>query len=94
MNNEYNGWVNYETWNISLWLNNEEGYYHDLQTLTSSAWSTQKLAEYIENYVREVFELNGGSFGDLESEKELNRVDWEEIARAEMDEYEANNAIA
>lgn len=26
--NEYNGWFNYETWAVSLWIDNEEGSYN------------------------------------------------------------------
>ena len=24
-NNNYNGWTNYETWNVALWIDNEQG---------------------------------------------------------------------
>lgn len=27
----YNGWYNYQTWNVSLWLNNEEAWYQSMR---------------------------------------------------------------
>jgi hypothetical protein len=29
MSEEYNGWKNYETWNVSLWINNEQAIYEN-----------------------------------------------------------------
>ena len=28
----YNGWTNYETWNVALWMDNDEPTYHIART--------------------------------------------------------------
>lgn len=36
MTQTYNGWKNYETWNVALWLNGEEELYRAVTSLVTS----------------------------------------------------------
>jgi hypothetical protein len=68
----YNGWTNYETWCVSLWLGNDEGLYETVGKMASDVcyeitdaayeWQTlsdarvAELAEQIASFVDEVAE--------------------------------------
>ena len=34
----YNGWTNYETWAVKLWIDNDEGSYHYWNDAAQEAW--------------------------------------------------------
>jgi hypothetical protein len=84
----YNGWPNYSTWNVALWLNNTEWMYRWVQT---------QIEEIKEKYPDEKFRwkrilasrirrfvTSGDTFGDIARNK-YGAVQWLEIAIAELD---------
>lgn len=93
---KYQGWTNYETWNVNLWLSNDEPSYAYWQerakdvfdsaeageVLTKSQDARYTLAAELKDHIadEERPEL-GGLYGDLLSAA-LSEVNWSEIANA------------
>jgi hypothetical protein len=54
----YNGWENYETWNVALWINNDEGLYN----IAREAGDYQSFVESISEFMTQT--LDGVRFDD------------------------------
>lgn len=97
---EYNGWTNYETWNVKLWLDNEQGTYELQKEMAEQANQTPKvdvwtrkdttrftLADLLKDYVEECNPLvdDASMYSDLMSAA-IQEVNWQEIADAILED--------
>lgn len=91
----YNGWANYPTWAVNLWLSNDEGLYRNAQQLVSD-WATSsddrhtiELADDFKTWVRDGLapDLEASFAADLLGYA-LDQVDWMEIANAWIEDAE------
>jgi hypothetical protein len=105
----YNGWSNYETWNVALWLDNDEGTYHEMRDRMHGAVKAASrflsgddardkalalLADEIKDYVRNGEpDLGASMFADLLGAA-LSEVDWYEIAAHYLSDWEEETADA
>lgn len=69
--NTYNGYANWDTWNVELWIDNEESLYKAKWRLLRSSDVT---ADEVEEFCRNEF---GETTPD---DADFNEVDWEELA--------------
>lgn len=94
----YNGWKNYETWNVALWLGNDQGTYSMLSEMAQEAYddndggddsAKSDLAKKIESFVDENNPLadQASMFSDLLGAA-LREVDYYEIAEHYMEDVE------
>lgn len=42
---KYNGWKNYETWNVAMWINNDEGLFYVAKSVDTYKQFCEVLAE-------------------------------------------------
>jgi len=69
----YNGWTNYETWCVNLWLTNDQETYSHASSLPSAS----AIKELVRDWKHETIPC-AGIFADL-LESALQSVNWYEI---------------
>jgi len=88
----YNGWTNYETWCVNLWMNEEESYYSEL---SQNVWDEAKADDIFTKEQRAVYNLADMLSGKFKQENPLaqnsiytdllnaaiSSVNWDEIAK-------------
>jgi hypothetical protein len=100
----YNGWSNYETWAVALWIDNEQGSYTYSRELAREALDTAReegheffsveenataiLAHELENEHEQGAPEVEGVYADLLNAA-LSEVDWREIASNYVEEVAA-----
>lgn len=73
----YNGWKNYETWAVNLWLSNDEASYQMVEDIIDEAKSPYDAAQALEIRIEDDSPLAGSAslYTDLLSAA-LSEVDW------------------
>jgi len=76
--NDYNGWKNWETWQILLWATNEQSLYNETTRFVEFFSNKAGFDQKVRVFFRTMFP-NGTP--DMDSADEMLLVDWEEITR-------------
>ena len=101
---DYNGWTNYETWNVKLWMDNDESTCHYWQEQTDELWkrarknqawpgSTRKesAAAQLADTLKSECEENQPEVSGMYADllgAALSEVNWLEIAENMLEEYQ------
>jgi hypothetical protein len=99
----YNGWTNYETWNVKLWIDNEESSHRYWREAAEEALryrrndaddATGQLACRLKDEFQEqVPDLGSSCWADLLGAA-LSEVNWHEIAKSMIEGVDKESTIA
>lgn len=80
MSETYNGYTNYPTWNVKLWIDNEEGSYNYWHDAAREAEDASDLARRLQEEHEEAApDLGASTFSDMLGYA-MGLVNWYEIA--------------
>ena len=86
MSETYNGWTNYETWCVKLWLDND-GWEYD----RSMGRTSYDLTCYLKDLILDIVpDLGASMFADLLGSA-IDNVKFREIAEAILEGYEGED---
>lgn len=99
-NATYNGWTNYETWAVNLWLDNDEGSQDFWREQAQECWdeaaptsystreenAVRHLSDRLKDYHEEARPEVDGMYGDL-IDAALGAVNWREIAKHYVEDF-------
>ena len=104
---KYNGWTNYETWAVALWMDNEQGSYTYWREQAEQCFDDTNEEDQrderrrasrsaLADRIQEVFESDSPLADQASVYSDLltaalGEVDWYEIAEHLIDEYIENN---
>lgn len=97
----YQGWENYETWAVKLWMDNEEGTYLYWRETAQTAWdlatadlpftrderAALDLADDLKEWHEEQLPEVAGFVGDL-LQAAFSEVNWMEIAKSLLEDVD------
>ena len=79
-NKQYNGWANYETWNVALWFGNDEGLYNLARDYREN--NGRFKARSVRDFVEDILPNGTPDFQDMGKANCYKKVKWSEIADA------------
>jgi hypothetical protein len=79
----YNGWTNYPTWAVALWVDNDEGLTEERDALVQNYHDdAYELSVHLREWVEQLLDSEGGSLQSDLLGFAVAYVDWDDLARS------------